>query len=69
MANDMNINITNRLLLKEKIKAIIINKIIFHPNKTIIMMISWIKFKEKRKEKFEEHDKNHQIIMANISLI
>jgi len=33
------------------------------------MMISWIKFKEKRKEKFEEHDKNHQIIIAGISLI
>jgi len=31
MANDMNINITNRPFLKEQIKAIIIDKIIFHP--------------------------------------
>jgi len=34
-----------------------------HPNKTIIIIISPTKIKEKGNEKFDDHDKNHGIII------
>jgi len=55
--------------LKKHTSIIINNKINLQLNNTIIIIISPIKFIDIGKEKFEEHNKNHQIITAGIKLI
>jgi len=53
----------NMLLLRKQINPII--DITVHPNNIVIKIISLIQFNEKRNEKLDERDKNHQIMILS----